>query len=97
MICKDVRVHESHYAGCAIIIFCYFFRSTQTRVKIFMSFQVGDVSCTCKRSERAKRAHSLYVQYKYKVVDYKLQVTSQCNDPIPTTCLGLTTLYRLNG
>ena len=27
-----VHVHESHYAGRAIIIFCYFFRSTQIRV-----------------------------------------------------------------
>ena len=30
--CARARVHESHYAGRTIIIFRYFFRSTQIRV-----------------------------------------------------------------
>ena len=32
MICQDMRVRESHYAGRMIIIFHYFFQSTQIRV-----------------------------------------------------------------
>ena len=60
MICQDMRVHERHYAGRAIIIFCYFFRSTQIRViKNIRVFPGLRVSCTRKRSERAKRAHFL--------------------------------------
>ena len=56
-----MRVHESHYAGHMIIIFRSFFGVHKLALlKIFMSFQVGDVSCMRKRSERAKRAHSLY-------------------------------------
>ena len=39
-------------------------------LKIFVSFQVSDVSCTRKRSERAKRAHSLYnIIHKFSTIN----------------------------
>ena len=67
-----MRVHESHYAGRAIIIFRYFIRSTQICVtKIFVSFQVRDVSCTSKRSERSELTPCIYILY-YKVYIYIL-------------------------
>ena len=65
MICLDVRVrmHESHYAGRAIIIFRYFFRSHKfALLKIFVSFQVSDVLCTPKRSELASRDLAIAIQ-----------------------------------
>ena len=67
-----MRMHEGHYAGRAIIIFRYLFRTTQFRVikklYYFVSFQVSDASCThvaiyivYKRSELASLAHSFYI------------------------------------
>ena len=55
-----MRVHESHYAGRAIIIFATFFGVHKfALLKLFVSFQVSNVSCTHKR--RDQLAHSLYM------------------------------------
>ena len=45
------------------LLFATFFGVHKSALlKIFVSFQVSDVSCTPKRSERAKQAHYLYIK-----------------------------------
>ena len=54
--CVAIKLVNDHYFSLLFSEYIHKFGL----LKIFVSFQVSDVLCTCKRSERAKRTHSLY-------------------------------------